>query len=341
MSLLFKPNSARLSVIGNGWNNVSFDSGGGFVFDDLLWKDIALDLDYDFDMDMDFGELDLPEFDLSDIIFDLDGTIYTEMDGAWRNPLTGALYPGGGDMWILSDKLFDMSDTLYKQPPYQSKEFFIKYNIPQEKLDRWFSFHAHKYIWAFSSGEYSKTLSLQCPFLAEYDNNDDNVATVRLFASEPFTITYDQLHKSWICCNEGKNHKRQWAIINNTIVVEIDAWADVLEDSKHIHEQNEIIVSSRYKALGTYAESGSGNRKALTKQEADTFMQEVQSVLGSPKDNSLFWQILFGQALFGPYETRMNKAFFKKDTTITTDQIKNGTSGLESREYDGKTYYKV
>lgn len=109
MSLLFKPNSARLSVIGNGWNNVSFDSGGGFVFDDLLWSDIAFDFEFP---DLDFPNLDLPDFDLSDIIFDLDGTIYVEIDGAWRDPLTGALYPGGGDMWMSEDMALDAAKAL-------------------------------------------------------------------------------------------------------------------------------------------------------------------------------------------------------------------------------------
>ena len=54
MSLHMAAEMARLTVLGTGWGNTSFDSGPGFTIDGELWRDIAIDLDYDFGDDTDW-----------------------------------------------------------------------------------------------------------------------------------------------------------------------------------------------------------------------------------------------------------------------------------------------
>ena len=307
MSLLFKPNSARLSVIGNGWNNVSFDSGGGFVFDDLLWKDIALDLDYDFDMDMDFGELDLPEFDLSDIIFDLDGTIYTEMDGAWRNPLTGELYPGGGDMWISEKGLLKAAGKLSNNAYYY--EWWMQYSIPQKTLDQ------------------MRANAKQFSGVGAYDSNGR--------------------WRYW-----GWN-KKVWWVIYNFIDHKPAAECFLEEEFEESNGASWVgMIRMPQMGWGGYYPPGfprkqfcSADVYSMDKVESpeDGFMIAPSQAFDADEyrvhDGVFAEQFLQGS--FEPYIKKAYGDFSAKDTTITTGQIKNGTSGLESREYDGKTYYKV
>lgn len=311
MSLLFKPNSARLSVIGNGWNNVSFDSGGGFVFDDLLWKDIALDLDYDFDMDMDFGELDLPEFDLSDIIFDLDGTIYTEMDGAWRNPLTGELYPGGGEMWMAENLWVKASNRLSSNAKAYSA--YMRFVIPQSVID-----------------EMRKTMKKV--FAIE----------VTVKTGSPFYIFRPLV---WMF----RIRKHICAFLEQPFEREGRGYGTVpqyMENIKFLGHEIPPVCESDVSI--NFDDIISANVEGYSDSSTDGYTYNIDKIFEFiPELPEQYWANFWdtpAQMLYGSYEPYVKEKygdFSAKDTTITTDQIKNGTSGLESREYDGKTYYKV
>lgn len=322
MSLLFKPNSARLSVIGNGWNNVSFDSGGGFVFDDLLWKDIALDLKFEFDPNIDFGELNLPEFDFSDIIFELDGVIYTEMDGAWRNPLTGELYPGGGDMWMTENLWLNASGVLGS---YSTKLDVMKYNIPPAELEKMYRrdlliTKAHIKDAGYHYFSTPCHIWLEAGLVAYF------------FSSEGFKIFENNGHL--IFDNSATNPKDKDLIGENTFFYEHQEFARY--DSNYIGSRfyTDFVVDV--------------NGKTTLISDIPSFPDYSDLTEGTWEGHGtpVRWAMVMGQCLYGSYENRLdefpdNMTFVIKDTTITTDQIKNGTSGLESREYDGKTYYKV
>lgn len=300
MSLLFKPNSARLSVIGNGWNNVSFDSGDGFVFDDELWKDIALDLDYEFDHDLDFGELDLPEFDLSDIIFDLDGTIYTEIDGVWKNPLTGAIYPGGGDMWMAEGLWVNASDTIGALSAEYRKRY--KYDI-----SKWQGGHAADNECGIKEEprckivHCSQTITVDPPaWIIDEAEGVGNSFTFGFYSDSPFKV-------------------------NGNAAQLLGCYLSLKDRPVYYYGSINVSLKQYSWIEWTNGQQGVGAQIAN------------QAMMKFPKLD------VFSQLVYGSYKHYFvnHGGIFQTDTTITTDQIKNGTSGLESREYNGKTYYKV
>lgn len=329
MSLLFKPNSARLSVIGNGWNNVSFDSGLGFVFDDELWKDIAFDLDYDFDMDMDFGELDLPEFDLSDIIFDLDGTIYTEIDGAWRDPLTGALYPGGGEMWMAENLWIKASNRLASKG--KANGFLLRYNISQEIIDECFD----RSIMATGWENYPMSP------LSSRPGSPWSLTYVNVVSGSPVWVV-EYVYPSYI--NEEEIKKNHSKCVFHTEPFELvgskltggrksQELADPFGNKYYWYSVSN--TEEDYKLDVVYAVK---DGKKYNADAFQTFPEEQQGTEHFPSN------YIAAQCIYGSFEKQLRKSgkyIAIKDTTITTSQIKNGTSGLESREYGGKTYYKV
>lgn len=108
MSLHLNPKMSRLTVLGSGWSNTSFESGPGFTPEGDLWQEIAEILDFDFGEDVDWdliAESEWPEFPWQDIVFtdpEFPDITYTDPDGdgIWTDPLTGFEYPGGGTMWV-------------------------------------------------------------------------------------------------------------------------------------------------------------------------------------------------------------------------------------------------
>ncbi len=310
MSLIFEPNSARLSVIGNGWNNVSFDSGNGFVFDDELWRDLAFDLNFEFDPNLDFGELELPEFDFSDIIFDLDGTIYTEMDGVWKNPLTGAVYPGGGTRWISEDRLISSAGRLSNNAHYYDY-YMNKWVIPQSVID----------------GMMEKMQKVQ-----SIEIEDASVSVTHSIVAEfdPSVWIYWARNQLWAIL--GEKFKRK--------VYRFGTVPQYIENHTFLgYSMPPVCISQvsvkKEKILNAMLDNG----KILYRDNGllDIMPELPEEYFLNDSDASI--QLLYGS--YAPYVKEKYGDFVKTDATITADKIRNGTSGLESREYGGKTYYKV
>lgn len=78
-----------------------------------------------------------------------------------------------------------------------------------------------------------------------------------------------------------------------------------------------------------------GSSKAVYWSDCTT--QFTTNYLPSPY-NSYPTQYVCWQCLYGSLKKSL---ISKKDSTITSDSIKNGTSGLEYKEINGKKYYKV
>lgn len=73
MSINFAPASARLTVLGSGWNNSSINSGNGLTENGKLWEDIAGDLGYDYGGNVDWDNISSGEDWTDQIITTDDG----------------------------------------------------------------------------------------------------------------------------------------------------------------------------------------------------------------------------------------------------------------------------
>lgn len=80
MSIKLLPGGARLTVLGSGYSNSSFESGDGLTEDGKLWEDIAGDLGYDFGADVDWDEIAGDEGWADDVIY-IDDNGYISSDG--------------------------------------------------------------------------------------------------------------------------------------------------------------------------------------------------------------------------------------------------------------------
>lgn len=140
MSLHLNPKMSRLTVLGSGWSNTSFESGPGFTPEGDLWQEIAEILDFDFGEDVDWdliAESEWPEFPWQDIVFtdpEFPDITYTDPDGdgIWTDPLTGFEYPGGGTMWVPQPILTRVADAL--DDIATGDAGLSRYNIPRDRL---------------------------------------------------------------------------------------------------------------------------------------------------------------------------------------------------------------
>lgn len=76
MSIKMTSASARLTVLGSGWNNSSIESGDGLTEDGKLWEDIAGDLGYDYGGNVDWDNLASDRDWADEIVTDENGNQY-------------------------------------------------------------------------------------------------------------------------------------------------------------------------------------------------------------------------------------------------------------------------
>lgn len=116
MSIKLLPGGARLTVLGSGYSNSSFESGDGLTEDGKLWEDIAGDLGYDFGDDVDWDEIAGDEGWADDMIY-IDDNGYISSDGI-------------GTPALPADTLVNISSGL-EQTADADKQY-LKYTVPKK-----------------------------------------------------------------------------------------------------------------------------------------------------------------------------------------------------------------
>lgn len=284
MSLHFKPNMVRLSVIGTGWSNTSIDSGDGFTLDGELLEDIACDLDYTFGEDVDWdliADTEIPDLNWSDFIYkDEDGNIYKDIDesGVWVNPETGLEYPGNGTLYVPEESLSNISDKLSEIAA--SDSLLFQYSIPDEVIPTLYG------------GKVSKETN---PTVWGSDR--------------PHTYT----PACWYMCPGGEE-----AVL-------------FLDEPFHHGTANSGSIIVYDQAFST--RNGSQKKVYYSGCTTSFPIASLPSPYNSYPIAYVCWQCLYGSL--------SNSLVGTNDSTVTTGDIKNGTSGLESIEVDGKKYYKI
>lgn len=185
MSIKLLPGGARLTVLGSGYSNASFESGDGLTEDGKLWEDIAGDLGYDFGDDVDWDQIAGGEIDWSeDVIYvGNDGTIYSDIDGTgeWKSE-DGKEYDGDGTMAVEKNALESISDGLMAVVEQDNE--LIRYAIDEATL---------KSLYGGPVSE-EKTVIVDHPerphkFSPPVYYIQDSYNTAYLFSGEPFSHT--------------------------------------------------------------------------------------------------------------------------------------------------------
>lgn len=325
MSLHMQAEKARLTVLGTGWSNTAIDSGEGFTIDGEMWKDIATELGYDFGDDVDWdniAENEWPDFDWSQVIYKTpDGNVYTDPDGTgvWTMPAyempDGTIYTDqdGDGVWTNPDTDIEYpgGGSLKKIEYPGGGKPYIPENTMVDFSDKLSN------IAAGDSGlaQYSIAQSIldSLPIGGPVSSGGRNPAHLY---SPP--ANYYILSSNSIIYTAGKlSHKPEGG-----------SDYSVVEANFAVHG-SEARTAYFDNCQPLYSEVGGASIVSS--------LPSAYSGLSSSRDDVrhkyLVWQLCYGS-----FDDALIEA---TDDTIPTDDIRNGTSGLESIDYAEQRYYRM
>jgi hypothetical protein len=308
---------ARLTVLGTGWSNTAIDSGEGFTIDGEMWKDIATELGYDFGDDVDWdniAENEWPDFDWSQVIYKTpDGNVYTDPDGTgvWTMPAyempDGTIYtdPDGDGVWTNPDTDIEYpgGGSLKKiEYPGGGKPY-----IPENTM--------------VDFSDKLENLAQHDSQFAQYSIPDDVIPT--LYGGKVGTeITQ-------ITTGSDRPHFYTppiWFIQTNS------STGYMFLDEPFFHGTASGGSITVYDVAITIRDGSS-----KTVYYSDCTTRFTDNYLPSPY-NSYPIQYVCWQCLYGSLS---NALVATNPETVSTDDIRNGTSGLESIDYAEQRYYRM
>lgn len=344
MSLHMNAQMARLSVLGTGWGNSSVISGDGFTIDGQLWEDIGTILEYDWgpETDWDIIAEDQPPIDWPQIIYTL-----PDPDDTWTNPDTGIEYPTGGY------PVYEIDDIIYTDPDgdgYYTDPFT---GIPMPELPEGldpiytpdplvFTDPDGDGIWTDpdtgleypGGGDLWMPEDMICDFadgmgdIAVSDNRyfQYNIPQEVINQIKGGPISMEQQSPSAFGQN-GPHYYEPYCY-----VIQLSQTLSVIFNSfvfHHRHTTGEFDIDT------TTIVIRDGSSKTVYYGDCNThnFNTLVPSPYKSYPKAYICWQ-----CLYGPFEKHLISV---TENTITSDVIRQGTSGLDTMTIGGTEYYRV